>query len=310
MKRKERAGLLFCFLLCAVFLYGCGKGKEPERGGYRIYYSDADGVQLVEEHCNSEEETVEGKIDEILKLLKKEPDTIDYKSVFVEGVEIEKWELQETKLSLYFNEQYSELNDVSELLIRASVVQSLVQISGVDYVCFFVGGDPLYDGSGREVGYMRAEDFVQNIGSSLHSYQTADLRLYFSNSKGDMLKAEEVSVRYNSNMSIEKLIVEQLIKGPSGTGGKAVIPAGTRLLGVSVRDNICYVNFDEGFLNVAEQVNPKVTVYALVNSIVDGGETAQVQILVNGETNITYQEIIDLSKPLSRNQDLIEEETR
>lgn len=67
------------------------------------------------------------------------------------------------------------------------------------------------------------------------------------------------------------------------------------------------MNFDEGFLNVAEQVNPKITVYALVNSIVDGGDTSQVQILVNGETNITYQEIIDLSKPLSKEPGLIEE---
>ena len=122
-----------------------------------------------------------------------------------------------------------------------------------------------------------------------------------------MLEAEEISVRYNSNMSIEKLIVEQLMKGPSSQDRKAVIPQGTKLLGVSVRENICYVNFDEGFLSVAEQVNPKITVYALVNSIVDGGECSQVQILVNGETNITYQEIIDLSKPLPKEPELIEE---
>ena len=32
----------------------------------------------------------------------------------------------------------------------------------------------------------------------------------------------------------------------------------------------------------------------------------QVQILVNGETNITYQETIDLSKPLSKDPKLIE----
>ena len=122
-----------------------------------------------------------------------------------------------------------------------------------------------------------------------------------------MLEAEEISVRYNSNMSIEKLIVEQLMKGPSSQDRKAVIPQGTKLLGVSVRENICYVNFDEGFLSVAEQVNPKITVYALVNSIVDGGECSQVHILVNGETNITYQESIRFETIFERNLDLIEE---
>lgn len=300
-----------CMLLCLsglLFLSGgCGKGEEPKAGGYRIYYLDTGETQLVEEYCESTADDVEGKVSEVLNLLKEEPETIDYKSVFIGGVKVKSWELQETKLNLHFNTAYGKLDTASELLLRASVVQSLVQISGVDYVRFYIEEQPLCDKSGKEIGYMRAEDFVQNTGSTLHSYQTADLRLYFSNKKGSMLEAEEISVRYNSNMSIEKLIVEQLMKGPSSQDRKAVIPQGTKLLGVSVRENICYVNFDEGFLSVAEQVNPKITVYALVNSIVDGGECSQVQILVNGETNITYQEIIDLSKPLPKEPELIEE---
>ena len=302
-RRKGKYIILLAFLL---LLCGCGRGKELETGGYRIFYLDTDGTQLVEEQCESDAGTVEGKVEEVLSLLKAEPDTIDYKSVFTDNVKIDSWELHETKLRLNFSKKYRKLDAVSELLLRAAVVQSLVQISGVDYVCFYVDGEPLTSNSGKEAGYMRAEDFVQNTGSSLHNYQTANLTLYFSNEKGDRLSREEVSVRYNSNMSVEKLIVEQLLKGPSAAGDKAVIPAGTRLLGVSNRENVCYVNFDEGFLNVAEKVNPKVTVYALVNSIIDGGETSQVQILVNGETNITYQETIDLSKPLSKDPKLIE----
>lgn len=302
---KKRVNLFLMAFL--ILLGGCGKGKGLETGGYRIFYLDTDGTQLVEEVCSSEAVTVEEKIAEVLRLLGEEPDTIDYKSVLTEGVKIQSWDLQDTKLKVYFNKKYKKLDQISELLLRAAVVQSLVQISGVDYVCFYVDDEMLVNESGEETGYMRAEDFVQNTGSSLHTYQTANLVLYFSNARGDRLTAEEISVRYNSNMSIEKLIVEQILKGPSVSGDKAVIPGGTRLLGVSVKENVCYVNFDEGFLNVAERVNPKVTVYALVNSIIDGGEASQVQILVNGETNITYQETIDLSKPLSKDPDLLEE---
>ena len=302
-RRKGKYIILLAFLL---LLCGCRRRKELETGGYRLFYLDTDGTQLVEEQCTADAGTVEGKVEEVLGLLKAEPDTIDYKSVFTDNVKIDSWELYETKLRLNFSKKYRKLDAVSELLLRAAVVQSLVQISGVDYVCFYVDGEPLASNSGKEAGYMRAEDFVQNTGSSLHNYQTANLTLYFSNEKGDRLSQEEVSVRYNSNMSVEKLIVEQILKGPSVAGDKAVIPAGTRLLGVSIRENVCYVNFDEGFLNVAEKVNPKVTVYALVNSIIDGGETSQVQILVNGEINITYQETIDLSKPLSKDPKLTE----
>lgn len=309
MRREKRNKRALCFImaLCMLIFSGCGKGKEPEVGRSRVYYLDTEETQLVEESYALKADTVEGRIEEILKLLSEDPEDIECKSVFISDVRVESWEIKETKLTLYFNDNYNRLDTPSQLLLRAAVVQSLVQIAGVDYIRFYVGGNPLTDSEGNEIGYMRAEDFVQNIGSSLHSYQTANLVLYFSNSKGDRLSPEEKSVRYNSNISIEKLIVEQLIKGPSVPENKAVIPEGTKILGVSVRENVCYVNFDEGYLGIVEQVNPKIAVYALVNSIIDGGAASKVQILVNGETNIAYQEIIDLSKPFSRDGELIEE---
>ena len=77
-----------------------------------------------------------------------------------------------------------------------------------------------------------------------------------------------------------------------------------------MKDNICYVNFDEGFLNTTYPVEPKITIYSIVNSIVEGGGASQVQILVNGETDVKYQGSISLSKPFSRDLDMIEEKER
>ena len=53
-------------------------------------------------------------------------------------------------------------------------------------------------------------------------------------------------------------------------------------------------------------VSPELTVYSLVNSIVEAGDANEVQISVNGETDVKYQGVIDLSKPLSRNLELEE----
>ena len=57
-----------------------------------------------------------------------------------------------------------------------------------------------------------------------------------------------------------------------------------------------------------DQVDPKLTIYSIVNSITASGSAGKVQILVNGETNLSYQETIDISQPFSMNADLIEEE--
>ena len=154
---------------------------------------------------------------------------------------------------------------------------------------------------------MTAEEFIQNTGSSLHSYQVGNFSLYFAGKEGKLVR-EAVEVRYNSNISAEKQIIEQLIKGPSGENALPTLPEDTKLLGISVRDGVCYVNFSEEFLQPVDQVDPKMTIYSIVNSITASGSAGKVQILVNGETNLSYQETIDISQPFSMNADLIEEE--
>lgn len=306
MRQYQKCGTVMTVLLCLLLLAGCGKEKEPEKGDTFICYVDAEGISLVKRAYDVQEEDPKAQISEYLKAMQEEPDSIEYKSVFTDNAEIQSWELSDGGiLNLYFGSNYRKMKRGEEVLFRAAVVQTLTQTKGVDYVSFYVDGQPLQDGDGREIGYMCSDDFVQNTGSSLYSYQRTDLKLYFANEKGNMLVSEQVTVRYNSTMSKEKLIVEQLIKGPSAEDENPVIPSETKVLGISVKDGICYVNLDDGFLNNTYGMDPKITVYAIVNSIVDGGSSSQVQILVNGESNIRYMGSVDLSKPLSRDLDLV-----
>lgn len=304
---RKRCYTIVCILLCLSLLAGCRKGKEPEEGESFICYVNTEDTALVKEKYEMKGENAEEKVQNLLNAMQKEPDSIEYKSVFPEKLKIQDWTLSDKKLEIHFNSTYEKLSAAKEALLKAAVVQTLSQLSEVEYVCFFIENSPLTDNLGKEVGYMRAEDFVQNTGSLLYSYQVGELKLYFANEQGNAMITENISVRYNSNTSIEKLIVEQLLKGPSKEGLYPVIPPETKVLGVSVKDNVCYVNLDEGFLNNTYTIDPKITIYAIVNSIVDGGASSQVQILVNGESDITYMGTVDLSKPLSRDQNLVEE---
>ena len=64
-----------------------------------------------------------------------------------------------------------------------------------------------------------------------------------------------------------------------------------------------------GFLAQDYQVSPELVVYSLVNSLVDNGdgEVRAVQISVNGESDISFRNTVDLSRPFERNPDLVEE---
>ena len=116
---------------------------------------------------------------------------------------------------------------------------------------------------------------------------------------------QSLDVRYSSNVSREKLIVEKLMQGPSGSGAYPMINPDANLLSVTIKDGICYVNFDSTFLTGAYDVLPEVTVYSIVNSLVEGTEAQQVQITINGETDAKYMETVDLSQPLEAKEELV-----
>ena len=116
---------------------------------------------------------------------------------------------------------------------------------------------------------MTEDDFMKNTGSSPSAYQTVELTLYFANESGDKLVPQKVSARYSSNLSKEKMIVEKLMQGPE-SGAYPTINPNANLLGVTIKDDICYVNFDSTFLNGEYDILPKLTIYSIVNSLVEG----------------------------------------
>ena len=152
---------------------------------------------------------------------------------------------------------------------------------------------------------MYAESFVENPGEQINTIQNTNLTLYFSNQAGDGLVKETRRVHYSSNISLEKLIMEQLLEGPESKNARSAIPSGTKLMSVSLVDGVCYVSFDENFKNQDYSVNEAIVIYSIVDSLVEGTGVRQVQITINGESNAKYMEKVDLSQPLNEEQDWI-----
>ncbi len=291
MKRKILI-LLGC-MLCSL-LIGCGV-KEKQSNEMYVYYLNADGNALIQASYPMMD--VEGVLDKM-----------KIHALLPKGVEVQNYKLDRLQLQLYFNEAYLEMNKSTEVLVRAAIVQTMTQLSEVEFVSFYIGNEALRDNDGSAVGLMTAQDFVQNTGSSIDSYQTTDLRLYFADKEGKQLKETKKSnIRYNANTAIERLVVEQLMKGTSVAASQSVIPKTTKLLGVSVKDGVCYVNFDSKFVTDSYDLNPEVAIYAVVNSIIANANVTKVQILIDGANDAVYKNIVDLSKPLEWNVEIIKE---
>lgn len=301
---KKKWCIILCILGC-IFMAGCSRRNGTEMN---IYYVNVDGNALAQDTYVRKEENGTKAAKEAINAMQTPKDERNNKSAIPNTVKVKEIRVKNGKAELEFTKEYSKMNRGQEVLLRAAIVQTLVQLPDVNYVSFYIEGEALKDSYGDVIGAMRAEDFIQNTGSLLREYQLADLKLYFANIDGTKLSAEKrTDVRYNINTSIEKLVVEQLMKGTSSDKRKATIPSGVKLLGVSIKDEICYVNFDSSFLSSGFNQKPEVIIYSIVNSIIKNGNVTQVQILVDGSSDVLFLGSMNLSEPFSWREDFIED---
>jgi germination protein M len=203
------------------------------------------------------------------------------------------------------DENYKDLSPTTEILTRAAIVRTLTQIDGISYVSMKMGEGELTDHTGAVIKAMKADQFVDNAGNEINTYENVELTLYFAAENGKHLRKAVRSVEYNSNIPLEKVVIENLIGGPIGEGVYPTINPHTKIISVTVKDKICYVNLSEEFLNQQYFILPELTIYSLVNSLIELNGVNKVQIAIDGETNVVFRDAISLSTPFERNLDVL-----
>lgn len=296
--------LLAVFMLWGMFA-GCG--KEQTESSYYIEYLNKEKSRILSAGYEPMADETDALIAEFLQVLSTDAENVEYRKPIPNDVEITNYSLEGAMLTLHFDADYNKMSAVEEVLCRAAVVRTLTQIEGVDCVSFYVGDVPLKDVRGNLVGSMTADSFVENPGEQINSILNTTLTLYFANETGDgLVKEVREDVYYSSNISLEKLVMEQLLEGPAGEGAKSAIPAGTKLMTVSVVDGVCYVSLDETFRNQDYKVNESIVIYSIVNSLSELQTISKVQISINGDTSGVYRDNFRLEEMYERNLDYVE----
>ncbi len=306
---KKILGLVMLFLL-GLGILGCnGADDESEQQNIvQVYYLNREetAIKPVDYALQSVERAE--AVPELLNVLKTEPEDGGLKSVISANIDIYSCRIYENRLYIDFAQTYKDMAPTTEILVRAAIVRTVTQIEGIDSVEFEIEGETMIDYAGIVVGAMDAGQFIDNAGTEINAYEEVTLQLYFANEDGTALVPVSRRVEYNTNVSLEKLVMEQLIKGPEEKEGNPTINPSAKVINVTVNDGICYVNLDSTFLTQIYTVTSEVTIYSVVNSLVELDHVNKVQILVNGESKISYQESINLNTTFGRNLDLIEEE--
>lgn len=302
---NKKKWLIPVFILFLIVAAGCSK-KEVKNSEYNMYYMNKEETKLVSKPCTLNGKSTNEQVDELMQKLNENPKEVSLKRAKPDCVNMVSYHIKEQQIYIIFDEGYYDMPKITEVLFRTAVVRTLTQIPGITYVSFYVGDKPITDSAGNVLGVMTKEDFIEKTGDEINTYSRADITLYFANHAGDKLVQTKVDVVYSSNISMEKLIVEQLIKGPSSDKVYPTISPDTKLLSVSIKDGVCYVNFDEGFLKQTYEVSESVPIYSVVNSLLELSNVNKVQIAINGKTNLTFREAIRFDTFFERNLDIIE----
>lgn len=287
-------GLLVMLTGFATGLTACGGDEQENENIYQIYVVSNTETRI-EPHAHVMQATKsEEMLEELITCLSTQPDKLEYKVPFAMGVEILSMNLQESKLMIDVGESYKNLSATTEVLVRAAIVRTLTQHPDVKYVGITVAGQELFDQTGEVVGLMSAETFINNDGNEINTYEPTRIKLYFANANGDKLISAYREKYYSTNVPLERFVVEELIAGPSGkvAGLFPTINKEVKIISVMTKDGVCYVNLDSGFLNVVNNVSTEISIYSLVNSLVELSTVNKVQILINGEVPESFNSAV------------------
>ncbi len=303
--------ILFLFgliLMLAVISIGCSS-EEKQGTAIDISYLNKKETKLVTETHYLESTDTKDMIVEVLKLLCAVPDNKELKATLTSGINIITYSYDGEQVIVSLGEKYKELSRTTEVLTRAALVRSLTNIPGINYVMLTVNGEALTDLSGNAIGIMTADMFVDNAGAQVETVESkVNLRLYFANETGDGLIAVNRELTHNadvSNVPMEKLVVEQLISGPANNETFPTISSDTKLVNITVKDGVCYLTFNSAILTTVNNVTTDVTIYSIVNSLVELSNINKVQISIEDNKDGKFRDKYEASTVFERNLSLV-----
>jgi germination protein M len=305
---KKFCRVLPVFLLIIMLSFtGCGKNKSAD-SEYKVYFTNTAANKLVDVSYQPENTSTLALVRELIEQMNTRQKQDDCVVIKPDNVKIDNTTYNESKqeVDISLSREYNECSNGTRLLFNAALVKTLTQLDGVEYVMLYVDNAQAQYADGTPVGLLSSDDFVDDSAQEMGSVEWKNLNLYYANRLGDKLVSTTVTVAYSKNVSLEKMIVEKLIKGPSDSSLYATLPSDLKLLNVSVNNGVCYVNLDSGFLTEMVNVSSEIPIYSIVNSLCALDSVDSVKIMVNGDSSKTFRESISLENTFSFNDNIIE----
>ncbi len=305
MKALLSKGLLL-FVLISVCLSGCGKMQTAGETGVCVYYLNEAGSELIAEAVEVPKATHKKQIEFLIEQLTSPP--LGKKSPLSDGTKLLSVTLADEIATVDFSKEFYSGKAIDKTLASVAVAKTLCSLNYIAGVQIFVEGEEALDSKGKPVGILRESDLVINQESTPTQMPDTSFKIYFSNEDSEFLVPERRNINISSGDTAEKLIIEELMKGPKEASHFRTIPQEAKLLSIETKDGVCFVNFSKEFVDkfsggTAEQ---QLAIYSIVNSLAELSTVERVQFLIEGEKKEEFHDMV-LNEPMVPNKGLIKE---
>lgn len=268
---------LLAALLLLLTLTACAPQADPEsamRQPVRLYYCDTTAA-----HGDAlgalAWETVDygaGALspDGLLALYFSGPKSETMTAPFPEGLRWVRATQENGTLSLLLSEEYDMLSGVYLTLTNACLLQTLLQLPGVQQL--YIENSGLLSASAGEM--VTQEQFVLEDTTLLHPQQA--VTLWLPDPDSGLLCAERRTLSYETRTELPALALDALFASSD------LFPEGTECLELSVQGEFCTAVLSEEFLGCDVQAQTAaLAVRAVTATLCDFEEIERVQLLVD-----------------------------
>ena len=296
MKNRLLAAVCTLALLCM----GCGVSDGPQGETVDIYRVVEAGNQAGGELLRTEtleREDGQSSLEFILSQLQEEPGSPELGRSMPEEVKIISGIIVEREMLLELSEEYLELSGIEKTLTDYCIALSLLELDEIQTVSIYVDGVPITRG-------LSSSDVLLYDGEE--SPYEKQVRLYFAESGGRYLDTESRTLSVSDDTSLERYVIDELLRGPNDEALVSAIPEGTSLVSISTADGLCSVCFSEEFYSNRPDTfeEERLAVYSIVNSLTSLAEIEEVLITIEGMQAGSYV-YMDLSEPIASCESLI-----
>ena len=299
---KKALALFMCVALC--FLSACGKGGKTGKD-VTLYFIDTEKKNMVTEVQTLPGDTIAEVAAFAVNALIKGPEGEQAKKAFPDGVTLLDIKIADNIATVNLSSQFNTGTKIDKLWSRYTLINTLCDLEGISKTQILVEGDIITSISNNEpLGPMGKEDIVTDINQVTND--TAVATLYFSDENGMKLAKELREIVLKEGETLEKAVIEELIKGPKNKGLYQVLPQGVKVLSAETKDGVCFLNLSAEF-NVSGMGSSaeELTVYSIVNTLCEIEAVSKVQILVEGKKIDGFGHL-DLSEAIGKNKDILE----